>query len=107
MTYPRIKTLTIDSHDDTPQVKWRLVDLAGKAHYLALDVCPFYGLEADSDGDFRTALTAEEIHFIESRVDNLGEIIGPVSLITQADHERLAASAVKRLTDKTINRQEI
>ena len=97
MTYPRIKPLTIDSHDDEPPLKWRMIDLEGRAYYLALDICPLYGLGADSDGDFRTALTAEGIDFIESRVDNLGEIIGPVLLITQGDHERLAASAVKRL----------
>lgn len=107
MTYPRIKTLTIDSHDEKPPMRRRMIELEGRAHYLALDVCPFYGLEADSDGDFRTALAAEEIPFIESRVDNLGEIIGPVSLINQGDHEKLAASAVKRLAAKTINRQEI
>ncbi|MDP9732273.1 UNVERIFIED_ORG: hypothetical protein QE446_003771 [Rhizobium sp. SORGH_AS260] len=97
MTYPRIKTLTIDSHDEEPPLKWRMIDLGGRAYYLALDICPLYGLDADSGGDFRTALIAEGIDFIESRVDNLGEIIGPVSLITQGDHERLAASAVKRL----------
>jgi len=97
MTYPRIKTLTIDSHDGEPPLKWRMIELEGRAYYLALDVCPFYGLAADSDGDFRTALVAEGINFIDCRVDNMGEIIGPVALITQGEHERLAASAVKRL----------
>lgn len=99
-TIPRIKTITIDHHEhDKPPMKWRAVLCDdGLLRILTRDYAPYLALKADDDGDYRSTLVTFGIPFMELKVDNLGEIIGPVALVTEPDLQRLAQQATKRLT---------
>ena len=90
-------TTTIDFHNGKPALKFCSVEVDGIPYIVAKDVCSIYGLPADADGDARSALKAHGIEFRESVIDNLGEIIGPVALITDADRAKLQAAAIERL----------
>lgn len=97
MTYPRIVTTTVDFHNGKPALKFRSVEVDGIPYVVAKDICSIYDLPADLDGDARTALKAHGIEFRENVIDDLGEIIGPVVLITEADRAKLQAAAIERL----------
>ncbi len=97
MIHPRIVTTTVDFHNGKPALKFRSVEVDGIPYIVAKDVCSIYDLPADADGDARSALKTHGIEFRESVIDNLGEIIGPVALITEADRATIQAAAIKRL----------
>lgn len=83
MTFPRIKTLTIDSHDDDiPLIVSRFVVIDGTPYHLAKDICTYSTLTADEDGDYRGALTRLSVPFIDSMVHDRGDTFGPVALVT-------------------------
>lgn len=98
-TIPRIKTITIDNHDDQPPMKWRAVLCDdGILRILTRDYAPYLDLKADDDGDYRSTLETFGVPFMEQAVESHGEIIGPVTLVTEPDLQRLAQEATKRLT---------
>lgn len=98
-TIPHIKTVTIDHHDDKPPMKWRAILCDdGLLRILTRDYAPYIDLKADDDGDYRSTLEAFGVPFVEQKVDNLGEIIGPMTLVAEQDLQRLVQEAAKRLT---------
>ncbi|MBY5868784.1 hypothetical protein [Rhizobium leguminosarum] len=85
MTFPRIKTITIDSHDETiPVVRFRLVEIAGTNYHLAQDIGHHLGLKASEEGDYRSALVEAGIPFIDLVVFERDQPLGLHALLTEA-----------------------
>ncbi|SDM28798.1 hypothetical protein [Ensifer sp. YR511] len=96
MTIPRIKTVTIDSHDEAvPVVRFRIVDIDGQPLHLAKDIAALMSLPLDEDGDYRLALDHFGISYRLSKVsDPHGEISGPVALITEHGFRQLKDAVI-------------
>ena len=91
MTIPRIKTMTIDSHNEAiPVIRFRIVEIDGQPLHLAKDIAAFMSLPVDDDGDCRSALDRLGISYRLSEVsDPHGEIFGPVALVTEYGFRQL------------------
>ncbi|PZU83087.1 MAG: hypothetical protein DI528_17980 [Shinella sp.] len=99
MTFPRIKTITIDSHDDAiPLIVSRFVVIDGTPYHLAKDICTYSTLTADEDGDYRGALTGLKVPFIDSMVHDRGNTFGPVALIADDARAIIATKASTNVT---------
>ncbi|MBD9558449.1 hypothetical protein [Ensifer sp. ENS03] len=96
MTIPRIKTMTIDSHDEAiPVIRLRLAEIDGQSLHLAQDIAAFMSLPVDGDGDCRSALDHFGITYRLSKVTGpQGEIFGPVALVTEYGFRQLKDAAI-------------
>lgn len=84
MTFPRIKTVTIDSHDDSaPLIRIRFVEINGVNFHLVKDVGQHLGLKADDDGDYRSALSELGIPFVDLAIFHRDQPLGPHTLISE------------------------
>jgi len=85
MSHLRIKTMTIDSHDESiPVVSLRFVEIDGINHHLARDVGRYLGLKVDDDGDYRSVLTKAGIPFVDLPVFHRDQPLGLHALISEA-----------------------
>ncbi|MBY3463490.1 hypothetical protein HFN80_05610 [Rhizobium laguerreae] len=95
MNFPRIKTVTVDSHDETtPVVRFRLVEIGGMNCHLARDIGHHLGLKADEDGDYRSALTEAGIPYNDLAIFDRDQPLGSHALLTEAAFNQ--ARLVKR-----------
>jgi hypothetical protein len=96
MTFPRIKTMTIDSHDEAvPLIRLRLVEVDSQLMHLARDIAMFMSLPVDEDGDCHAALDHFGVSYRLLKVsDQHGAIIGPVALITENGFRHLKDAVI-------------
>ncbi len=101
MSFPRIRTMTIDSHDeDVAIIRIRFINAAdGSAEFLTTDVGEHLDINADEDGDCLDVLTDFGIPFTKTTVNDRGQIIGPVGLISERDYRRLIVEVSKLRLD--------
>lgn len=101
MPLPRIQTMTIDKHDeDVAIIRIRFITGPdGRSLYLTTDVGEHLGINSDEDGNCLDVLTDFGIPFIKLTVSDRGQIIGPVSLVSDQHFGRLATEVWKLRQD--------
>ncbi|MDR7145556.1 hypothetical protein [Rhizobium sp. BE258] len=92
MTYPLIRTMTIDAHDpNIPVISFRFIEMNATNYFLARDVAGYLDQAADEDGDYRSALEAASVSYTEAIVSDRETVIGPVAVVTEAAYRELVA----------------
>lgn len=101
MTFPRIRTMTIDSHDENVAIMSLrfITGPDGRPAYLTTDIGEHLGINSDEDGNCLDVLTDFGIPFIKLTVSDRGQIIGPVTFVSDQDFGRLVPEVWKLRQD--------